>query len=107
MPMKRLLTLLSAAALFAALVSLFLYPLVGRFDFNWKKVLGNSIFLTLRHLPYAVCMLLLILLAALGSWLFTYGIIFLPPIAFYLDGKLLLWIFDRYMEDDGEKEETD
>ncbi len=92
-------------AVFAALLSLFLYPLAGRFDFGWKKVLGNSVFLTLRHLPHAVCMLLILVVAALGSWLFTYAVIFLPPLAFYLDGKLLLWIFDQYMEDEPETEE--
>lgn len=93
-------------SVFAATVSIFLYPLSGRFDFTWKKVIGNSIFLTLRHLPHALCMLLIYVVAALGSWLITYAVIILPPLAFFLNGKLILWIFDQYMEDD-EEEETE
>lgn len=86
------------------LASMFLYPIAGRFHFPTRKILGNSFFLALRHLPHTIVMILLVAAAAVGSVRIPYMIIYLPPIVLYINAKIYLWIFSLYMEDTGEEE---
>ncbi len=44
---------------FWLMVSMFLYPLIGRFTFPVKKIIGNSAFLALKHFPHKLCIILI------------------------------------------------
>ena len=97
-----MLCVLSAVFLLA---SLFLYPLIGRFDFSVKKILGNSVFLCIRHFPHALCMLILAGAAFFASYHFIYAITLLPALAFYLDAMLINWIFSHYMQNEDQNKQ--
>ncbi len=88
------------------LVSVFLYPLAGRFDFSFRKIVSNSLFMTFRHLPHGFCMLLTTGLALAGSYYIPYAVIVLPALALYLNAMICNWIFSLYMEkeEDGEED---
>lgn len=80
--------------------SVYLYPLAGRFSFPLKKIIGNSFFLAIRHFPHTFCLLLLPAAALIVPWYWPYAVIGLPALAFYLDARLIHWIFSLYMEKD-------
>lgn len=101
-----LLGVFAVLALFWMLASAFLYPLAGRFDFTFRKIISNSFFLALRHLPHAFCILLAPGLALAGSYYIPYAVIVLPPLALYLNALIYNWIFSQYMAEE-EAEEAD
>ncbi len=82
--------------------SMYLYPLAGRFRFSFKKIIGNSFFLAIRHFPHTLCLLLLPAAAFAAAKYWPYALIGLPALAFYLDARLIHWIFSLYMEKDDE-----
>ena len=91
-------------ALFYLMISTYVYPLVGHHHFGVKKVIGNSVFLMLRHLPHSFSMVLISALAAAGAAYFGsfWVVMLLPLAASYLNGKLLMWIFSQYEEKEDE-----
>ena len=86
---------------FWLMTSMFLYPLIGRFDFSAKKIIGNSAFLSLKHFPHTLCIILLPAAAFAACYYFhsSFLLIALPALAFYLDAMLYNWIFSLYMEE--------
>lgn len=82
--------------LFWLLCSMWFYPLAGTFPFSLKKVLGNSVYLTMRHLPYGMACLALSGGALFLSVKIPYGIILLPALGCYVNAKVFAWIFSRY-----------
>lgn len=93
---------------FWLMTSMFLYPLIGRFDFSVKKIIGNSAFLSLKHFPHTLCLILLPAAAFAASCYFQSGFLFiaLPALAFYLDAMLYNAIFSLYMEESRSEDET-
>ena len=87
--------------LFWMLCSMWFYPLAGTFPFPLKKVLGNSVYLTVRHLPYGLACLALSGAAIFLSVKVPYGWILLPVLACYVSAKVFAWIFSQYEERDG------
>lgn len=87
------------------IVSFWLYPLAGVYThFGWKKVLSNSAYLTVRHLPHTLsCTLLLI-----SSWVVCYYFpkvgFSLPILVCYLCAKVAAWVFGNYPNPSDEAE---
>lgn len=102
-----LLGVFAVLALLWILASAFFYPLAGRFDFTLRKIVSNSFFLALRHLPHAFCILLATGLALAGSYYIPYAVIVLPPLALYLNALIYNWIFSQYMAEDKTEETGD
>lgn len=82
--------------------SMLLYPLAGRYDFSYGKIMADSLVLGIRHLPHTLCMILAMAAAFAGSYFIPYVVIFLPPLAFLLNAKLCLYIFSVYTQDEPE-----
>ena len=87
---------------------MYLYPLAGRFRFGLKRVLTNSIYLGMRFFFHSLVMIALILAALVLCYFFSnFWVLLIAPLAaFYIDGKMLLWIFDHYtVDEEGEDPE--
>lgn len=82
------------------LMSVYLYPLAGRFRFGVKRVLTNAVYLGMRHFFHSIAMLAVLLGAAVICYYFPnfWVLLIVPMAAFYLDGKMLLWIFGQYTD---------
>lgn len=84
---------------FWLLLSVWFYPLAGSFSFTWKKVLTNSFYLTMRHLPHALAVLILFGSAVAAGIYVPYGVILLPVLACYVNAKVFAWVFAKYEGD--------
>ncbi len=91
------------------ITGMYLYPLTGRFRFDLKRVLTNSIYLGMRFFFHSSAMISLILIALVLCYFFSnFWVLLIAPLAaFYIDGKMLLWIFDHYTVDDEEEEDPE
>ena len=87
--------MLGVLLFFWLLISLWFYPLAGTYDFTWKKVMGNSLFLTLRHMPHALTCLMLAAASVAAGIYVPYGFILLPVLAFYVNAKVYVLIFEQ------------
>lgn len=96
-------------ALFAAAtglylcVLLFLFPYVAKFQCTFRQAVKNAAYLSMRHFPYTVVMLigdvLLLLLSLKTGFLFAA----LPGAVAFLNGWLVYRVFRKYLP----KEETE
>lgn len=96
--------LFGALLLLLALVSVWLYPLVGARGMRWREAVVNSCLLAVRHLPHGLACLALLGLALAVSLYVPYVILFLPAIACYGMGKIINRILGRYDQSEDETE---
>lgn len=87
--------------------SIYVFPILSRFDMTIKQLFKASIFMSVRHLPSTVVMFVIIASSAIGV-LFIPILIFVVPAAATLIISLLMErIFKKYMpESQGSGEET-
>jgi len=88
------------------LTSIYLYPLEGRFRFNFKKVLTNALFLGMKHIFSNIAILVMLAAALVLCYFFSnfWVLLIVPMGAFYLSGKLLLKVFDQYTDEEEEED---
>lgn len=86
---------------FFILMSLYVFPLIARYENNLAAIVVNAMILSLKHLPISI----LVFLVTVGG-LFAFPL-YLPKllfiwlfmgmgIVFFINGKLLLKIFEHY-----------
>ena len=99
----------NAVVILLVLVSTYIFPLLSRFSLPIKQFFKNALFMSIRHLPSTI---LMILINALGVfiiwWFFPLPFFFVfPGLCMLLDSLLMEKIFKRYMpESEGNPEET-
>lgn len=99
----------NAVVILMVLVSTYIFPLLSRFSLPIKHFFKNALFMSIRHLPST---LLMILINAVGVfiiwWFFPLPFFFVfPGVCMLLDSLLMEKIFKRYMpESEGNPEET-
>ena len=92
------------AAVFLGVLSLYVFPLLARFDNTVMRTMKNAVLIAIRHLPSTVLILLIhavpLLVAFVSIEAFVKGFIVImlfaaSPLA-YLESKLFVRIFYRY-----------
>ena len=94
-------------AILFLLISVYIYPLEGRFRFPFKKVLVNALFLGMKHIFSTIAILILLLAMVVLCYFFGdqfYVLLIAPLGAFFLSGKLLLKVFDQYTDEEEEED---
>ena len=102
--------LLLALLVVFAMVTSYVFPLLAQFENTIRGTLKNALFMSIWHLPYTLLILLLntlpVLLFFLSPSLFAMSLIVWVLVgvagAAYLNGRLFVKIFDRYIQ----KQET-
>lgn len=79
----------------------YMFPLMGRFEFKIKDLLGAAFFMELRHLPSTVIVVLLTVELAVFTIEKWWPILFTPVLAVLLSSLFLERIFPKYV---GEEE---
>ena len=103
--MMFVLGVVAVLAVAVVIVSFWTYPLAGVYThFGWKKVLGNSVFLTLRHLPHTLSCTLLMISAFVVCYYFPKIWMLLPILVCYLCAKVAVWVFSHYPNPSDETE---
>ncbi|NLZ83735.1 MAG: DUF624 domain-containing protein [Clostridiales bacterium] len=87
--------------------SIYVYPILSRFDMTLKQLFKASIFMSVRHLPSTVVMFVVIALSAIGVFYIPILIFAVPAAATLIISLLMERIFKKYMpESQGTGEET-
>ena len=87
--------------------SIYVYPILSRFDMTVKQLIKAAVFMSIRHLPSTVVMLLIIVASAVGIFFIPILICVLPAGAAYVISLLMERIFKKYMpKSEGPGEET-
>lgn len=95
--MMFLLGVVTVLAVAVVIISFWLYPLAGVYThFGWRKVLSNSVYLTLRHLPHTLSCTLLLISSFVVCYYFPKALVLLPILVCYLCAKVTVWIFSHY-----------
>lgn len=79
----------------------YMFPLMGRFEFKIKDLLGAAFFMELRHLPSTVIVVLLTVELAVFTIEKWWPVLFTPVLAVLLSSLFLERIFPKYV---GEEE---
>lgn len=75
----------------------YLFPLMGRFEFDLKALFRTSFFLALRHLPSTIVLVLLTLELSLFTLQRWWPIFFAPVLCALLSSLFLERIFPKYL----------
>lgn len=88
-------------AILAAVTFLYAFPLLSRFENTTFNIIRNAAFMSLRHLPQTVPLILIFGLAAFIGWaMFPVSIFFIVGAWVYVSSIFFYKILDRYMPKD-------
>ncbi|MBE5968313.1 MAG: DUF624 domain-containing protein [Lachnospiraceae bacterium] len=90
-----------------ACFSIYVYPILSRFDMTVKQLIKAAVFMSIRHLPSTIIMLLIIAASAIGVFFIPILVCIIPAGATLLISLLMERIFKKYMpQSEGPGEET-
>lgn len=90
-------TLFFSVALAFALVNLYVYAVLAKFENSIRRILINSLIMALSHWPSSIAMLMLsFAYLALGFKVFPPLLFFTPAALCYIHSRFLVKIFDKY-----------
>lgn len=99
----------NAVVILMVLVATYIFPLLSRFSLPVKTFFKNALFMSIRHLPSTLLMILINAVGIFIIWFFFPLPFFfaIPGVCMLLDSLLMEKIFKRYMpESEGNPEET-
>lgn len=91
--------------------SVYVYPVLSRFDVTVRQLIKTVLILSLRHLPSTICMIILTLAAIIGVYIIPILLIVIPGVLVLLNSLLLEKILKKYTpqsensEDESRKDE--
>ena len=96
------LTMIAVAIMWSA----FLFPYIARFENTVKQTLKNAFLLMIRHLPWALLLLVILIASALSIYIIPVLLVVIPAVASIVFDFILERLFRRYMSpEDLEREE--
>ena len=87
----------------------YLFPYIARFENTVKQTLKNAFLLMIRHLPWALLLLVILIASALSIYIIPVLLVVIPAVASIVFDFILERLFRRYMspEDLAREEEND
>ena len=90
----------------AIMWSAFLFPYIARFENTVKQTLKNAFLLMIRHLPWALLLLVILIASALSIYIIPVLLVVIPAVTSMVFDFILERLFRRYMSpEDLEREE--
>jgi uncharacterized membrane protein YesL len=100
-----LLGIFNAMAVIVILTSLYLFPVLSRFNTGLKQLFKTAVFLALRHLPTTILLAVIAAAVLISIYLLPIVIIVAPAIYTLLSSFLLERVFKKYMPEKSEDTE--
>ena len=87
----------------------YLFPYIARFENTVKQTLKNAFLLMIRHLPWALLLLVILIASALSIYIIPVLLVVIPAVTSMVFDFILERLFRRYMspEDLAREEEND
>lgn len=88
-------------------ISIYIFPILSRFKTNVKQLFKTAFFMSMRHLPSTILMVITVVFFGLLVYVFAIGILFVPAVCALLVSFLMERIFKKYIPaKEGEEENT-
>ncbi len=88
-------------------ISIYIFPLLSRFDMTVKQLFRAAAVMAIRHLPSTVGMLVILVGAAVGTTYMIFTIAIFPALVALIDSLFLERIFKMYMPKDESVDEAE
>lgn len=87
--------------------SMFVFPILSRFDMTVKQLVKAAVFMSMRHIHFTIPMIIVNLLAVVIIYFFFPFILIAPAAVMFVNSLMLEKVFKKYMpESEGPAEET-
>jgi uncharacterized membrane protein YesL len=80
--------------------TIYVFPVLSRFDLTLKQLIKTSLFMSLKHLPYTIVMLIVVVAAAAGILFIPILVVILPATVAFINSLLMERIFKKYIPKD-------
>lgn len=81
----------------AIAINVYVFPYLSRFEVTIKQLLKNSFFLSVRHLPSTIAIMIILGVGLFIVWILRLTLFLIPSIIFLLQSLLIERIFKKYM----------
>lgn len=78
-------------------ITLYIFPVLSRFEMKLKQLFKTSFFMSIRHLPSTILMIVILAATLLGIYLIPMFVFVLPSVCALLISFLMERIFKKYM----------
>jgi len=86
-----------ALAILVLSISIYIFPLLSRFDMNIKQLFKAAAYMALRHLPSTICMVVVFVASVIGTGFLVLTVVIFPAIVCLIDSLFLERIFKIYI----------
>lgn len=87
--------------------SIYIFPILSRFEMTIKQLFKAAMFMSIKHLPFTLVMFAIIAISVIGIFFIPILIFVIPAGASFIISLLMERIFKKYMpESQGDGEET-
>ena len=93
--------------MFVIMWAIYLFSYIARFENTTKAILKNAAIIAFANLPRTLLAFVILVLGALGIYLFTYFIVILPGVCAWLMSYPLEKVFRKYMSEEERKAEDE
>lgn len=87
------------------LTTLYIFPVLSRFELKLNETFKNSLILSIKHLPSTIAMLIITIIALLILNIFPIAIVIMPATLTYFISLLMEKIFKKYISKDEKSQE--
>lgn len=88
--------------LLSVVTSVYIFPILAKFDNPTKRILINSVMMAVKHLPNSVFMVIVVIAAGVSVYIYPILIFFVIGLAAFINSFVLRRIFDNYIKVDSE-----
>ena len=78
-------------------VTIYVFPILSRFDMTVKQLLKAAVFISMRHLPSTIAMLVITAIGALGIYIIPIAVLVIPAAVVLLNSFFMERILKKYM----------
>jgi uncharacterized membrane protein YesL len=86
-----------ATTIVLSCISIYIFPLLSRFDMTVKQLFKASAFMALRHFPSTIAMAVIMAIGALAVYILWITIFIVPTIVVFLNSFFMERILKKYM----------
>lgn len=76
--------------------SIYVYPVLSRFDVTLRQLIKTVLIISLKHLPSTICMIILTGAAMLGVYIIPFLLLIIPGVLVWLNSLLMEKILKKY-----------
>ncbi len=90
----------------AVCITIYAFPVLSRFDMTVKQLLKAAVFMSIRHIPFTVGMIIITAIGLIAIYIIPITIFILPTLVVLLNSLLMERVLKKYMPKAEDSEEN-